>query len=66
MIPKGKLSAASNQYRCLVFSSVGAFTDMTDTPPGGNVVDPELQIICLVLEEGISVYRNLVLCVKYC
>ena len=42
MIPSGTLSAASNWYRCLVFSLVGAFTDMTDTLLGGNMADPEI------------------------
>ena len=41
-MPSGKLSVASNWYRCLVFSLVGTFTDMTDTLLGGNMTDPEL------------------------
>ena len=39
---------------------------MTDTPLGGNMADPELQIIGSVLEEGILVHKNLLLCVMYC
>ena len=39
---------------------------MTDTLPGGNVADPELQIIGLVLDERILVHKNLLLCVMYC
>ena len=64
-MPGGKLSVASNWKRCDAFSSVGAFTDMTDTL-FGHMADPELWTIGLVLEEGILVQKNLLLYVMYC
>ena len=42
MTPGGKLSVASNWDSYLVFSSVGAFTDMIDIPLGGSMTHPEL------------------------
>ena len=65
IIPGGKLLVVSNWYRCFVLSLVGALTDMTDTLLGGNMADSELQIIGLVLEEGILVHMNLLLCEMY-
>ena len=40
--------------------------DVTDTLLDGNMVNPELQTICLVWEVGILVHKNLLLCVIYC
>ena len=39
---------------------------MADILLGGNVTDPGIQIIGLVLEDVILVYKNLLLCVMYC
>ena len=65
MTPGAELSVASKWYRCLVFSFVDAFTDITDILLGGSMTDHELQMIDSILEEGILVHKNLVLCVMY-
>ena len=65
-MPEGKPSVVSSCYRCLVFNSVGALTNMTDMLHGSNMAAPEFQTMDSTLEKGVLMNKEFLLCVMYC